>query len=772
MQASAISLNVPEMTGRSRLTVSVVIAILIVAAFPAEPVNGADNLRVLTGRLSIVYGDSPAGESFTRYFLSLDDAWNIVEVVFEEPPPESYANQIIEVRGVVLPDSNIVRVEAYSLVEMTPSYAQPQVVGTRRVINILVLYSDHQGPIPQPEQFYDSLFNAPTTSLKHYWLEVSYGKLTVVADIARNMWVTLPRGKSYYAPCGFQNVCARLSDLLQDAVSLVDPYVDFRNYDNINVIVGNDLDCCAWGGMWTLTLDGVTKTYGVTWDPPWAHNIAVFAHEMGHSFGLPHSGWVYDPYDSPWDVMSNSYVGGGDVCGTYYSMNLGNTWEIVCYIPQQTIAIYKDQLGWIDPQYKTTVNPNQAGVFTVEALSVNPPAGALKMIKINLPNAPAGHFYTVEVRRKIGYDTRLPNEGVIIHKYEQGRNRCINGWCGSGPAYPIDSTPGDGTLHNAQWSVGQTFEDPSYGLRIRVSAASGNTFTVEISWATTPSLTVLYPNGGETFQIGQLVTIQWSSENLLGNVDILLSRDGGTSWTVLYGNIANDGSEPWVVSGPPTNGAKIRVRSSSSPQVFDDSDGVFSIVFTLTVTSPNGGETWNVGTTQTISWSSQPYGTVRILLSRDGGVTWQTIVASTPNDGSHPWVVSGPPTTNALIKIVSNEVPSVQDTSDGLFTIVDTSPPTVRVLDPNGGEVLRAGRRYTIRWMASDPGGIQRVVIKYSVDGGASWLTVAELSGNSGFFRWLVPRTPTQQALIKITVHDTSGNTASDTSDRSFTIRR
>lgn len=289
----------------------------------------------------------------------------------------------------------------------------------------------------------------------------------------------------------------------------------------------------------------------------------------------------------------------------------------------------------------------------------------------------------------------------------------------------------------------------------------------------TSVITVLSPNGGENWLIGTTQTIEWTTQNLVGNVDILLSRDGGSTWTTLFTNTANDGSQLWTVTGPPTTTAKIRIRGTADPATYDDSDGHFTVGFTLTVMYPNGGEIWQVGENRPITWSSQPYGTVRILISRDGGASWQTIISSTPNDGSQTWLVSGPQTDTALIRIESNEHPAATDTSDSWFSIMaDTSPPSVRVVRPNGGESLKAGRTYTVRWSASGPSGIQLVVIEFSTDGGASWQVIATLNGNPGFYRWKVPRETTQQALIRITVYDFAGNQNQDQSDAFFRIRR
>ena len=92
----------------------------------------------------------------------------------------------------------------------------------------------------------------------------------------------------------------------------------------------------------------------------------------------------------------------------------------------------------------------------------------------------------------------------------------------------------------------------------------------------------------------------------------------------------------------------------------------------IAVTSPNGGENWVIGTTQTITWTSNYFGYVhcqeRILLSRDGGASWNTIIHYTPNDGNQVWTVTGPATTRAKIKVWEQDTP-VFDVSDANFTI-------------------------------------------------------------------------------------------------------
>jgi hypothetical protein len=60
----------------------------------------------------------------------------------------------------------------------------------------------------------------------------------------------------------------------------------------------------------------------------------------------------------------------------------------------------------------------------------------------------------------------------------------------------------------------------------------------------------------------------------------------------------------------------------------------------ITVTSPNGGETWEAGTSQDITWTSTgTAANVEIEYSIDNGTFWTEIIAATENDGRYEWIV-------------------------------------------------------------------------------------------------------------------------------------
>ena len=105
-----------------------------------------------------------------------------------------------------------------------------------------------------------------------------------------------------------------------------------------------------------------------------------------------------------------------------------------------------------------------------------------------------------------------------------------------------------------------------------------------------------------------------------------------------------------------------------------------SVTFSQEITSaievldPNGGEDWAVDSVQNITWASPGTLTnVQIELQRSVGGPWEDIIASTSDDGSYPWTVTAPATTNAKVRISQVTDDSIIDQSDAVFTIGGSS---------------------------------------------------------------------------------------------------
>ena len=137
---------------------------------------------------------------------------------------------------------------------------------------------------------------------------------------------------------------------------------------------------------------------------------------------------------------------------------------------------------------------------------------------------------------------------------------------------------------------------------------------------------------------------------------------------------------------------------------------------TLAVTSPNGGEIWQTGTSYTVNWSisgdTSSINYQRVALSIDGGATfpsaWQTVLGS--SDRSFSFTPdSSQVSTSAVIRVRAMDAAGyIQcwDLSDAPFTIrnPDTIPPTVNVFSVTPDSVV-AGNSFTISYTVSDTGG-------------------------------------------------------------------
>jgi hypothetical protein len=107
-------------------------------------------------------------------------------------------------------------------------------------------------------------------------------------------------------------------------------------------------------------------------------------------------------------------------------------------------------------------------------------------------------------------------------------------------------------------------------------------------------------------------------------------------------------------------------------QDYDDAN-IYTLTVTppyIKVTSPNGGEDWQVDQTYPITWTSSCFTEdVKLSYSTNNGANWITILASTSNDGSEPWVIPNTPSDSCLVKIsdVTDDLPA--DISDSVFAI-------------------------------------------------------------------------------------------------------
>jgi len=95
---------------------------------------------------------------------------------------------------------------------------------------------------------------------------------------------------------------------------------------------------------------------------------------------------------------------------------------------------------------------------------------------------------------------------------------------------------------------------------------------------------------------------------------------------------------------------------------------------TIRVTSPNGGEIWNMGTTHTVRWTKSGSGCgskIKAELRRNGQLA-STSRTGTPNDGSLTWNIPTSLTQSGKYRVRLTDLggTGASDTSDGNFTLM------------------------------------------------------------------------------------------------------
>jgi hypothetical protein len=199
-----------------------------------------------------------------------------------------------------------------------------------------------------------------------------------------------------------------------------------------------------------------------------------------------------------------------------------------------------------------------------------------------------------------------------------------------------------------------------------------------------------------------------------------------------------------VRGNTPDTTANVRVRISVPPPPNS-----------VTVTSPNGGETWAQGSTQAISWvKTGNVDTVKIELSTSGsGGPWSILSAGVPAKvgqqrhpktlarpveggtwdnllGTFSWTIptTTPLSTNSFIKITQKSNSGISDISNAAFTITEAGVDTSWVVQTSGTTVtLYAVKAVSqnVAWAAGGTG-----VVRRTTDGGFTWTSAGSVGAD------------------------------------------
>lgn len=298
-----------------------------------------------------------------------------------------------------------------------------QLTGDQRALVLLVDFADKTA-ITSAGYFDTLVFgNAPIDkSVRNYYKEISYNQMDLVTvNLPSSLgWFRAPRNYSYYVnnQYGLGPYPRNAQKLVEDVVTLADPYVDFSQYDNDGngyvdalfvVHAGPGAEFTGrtsdiWSHKWSINpklVDGV-RVSDYSMEPEYWLNSGdmtrgVFAHELGHVFGLPD---LYDyGYDSEglgdWSLMASGSWNG----------YLGDS-------PAHPDAWSLSQLGFIDPVNVMSSLVGQS-INAVETTSTN------SVFRLWTNGALGPEYFLVENRQKLGTDASLPGSGLIVYHVDE-----------------------------------------------------------------------------------------------------------------------------------------------------------------------------------------------------------------------------------------------------------------------------------------------------------------------------------------------------------------
>lgn len=527
------------------------------------------------------------------------------------------------------------------------------------------------------------------------------------------------------------------------------------------------------GGTWTTIVNGANNNGSYYWNVPntpsnqclvrvsdyYNNSVNDISNNVFTITQAPPSITVTTPNGGQtWTVNSNQYIYWTSTSVNFvkieYSIDNGSSWITIANSVNASNGYYL----WTVPN-----TPSQFCLIRISDMSnpsindqsnsnfyiVNP------TIVVTTPNG--GETFTALTYNTITWSSSYISNYVTIH-YSTNNGLSWN--------TVVNGAPNSGSYN---WLVPNT---PSSQCLVRVRDyynanifdISDNLFIID---QPAPSIVVTSPNGGEIFGVGSNQNITWTSYSV-SNVNIEYSTNGGGTYNTIASNIpASQGSYLWTVPATPSNSCRIRISDASNSSLNDVSNSNFSIVQPIiTVTAPNGGQQIQALNNYTITWNSSGISNyVTIKLSIDSGATWSNIVSATYNSGSYNWYVPNTPSTNCYIKVIDYYNSSIFDTSNYVFTILQ-APPSIQLLNPNGGQTLAVGSTYNITWNSSS---INNVKLEYSINNGSTWSTIANsIPASNGSYAWTIPSTPSQLCLVRIS--DASNSNYADISDNVFTI--
>jgi hypothetical protein len=366
--------------------------------------------------------------------------------------------------GSTSADGRSLDVTDLTIVAAAPPKARDGHPVTQAAINnvLVVLLKFTDSPASDPftqAQVQDVMTNA-TTGVAQYYNEVSYGRQTL--NITVTNWL-VGRNPSGHAPmatppsCDFDTMGTYGDTAASDA-----GYTG--SYQNRFYVMPPNAAC---------GFSGVAYIGGDTAWSNGVNNIKVYAHELGHNFGLYHA--------------ASLTCAGASIGGTCTSTEYGDPFDVMGNISSMHFnSMQKAKLGWIPATSVKTQGPGSQQ-YTLDAMEIA--SGSTYAVTVPIAANP-NRTYWIEYRQPIGFDGALSagNANGAQIRVASPFETCTGcqfflGLQVSDDTELLDMTAAStpGAFDDARLPVGSTFTDTTYGITIQVLAADPAHLTLNVT---------------------------------------------------------------------------------------------------------------------------------------------------------------------------------------------------------------------------------------------------------------------------------------------------
>ncbi|HEY5521676.1 MAG TPA: M6 family metalloprotease domain-containing protein, partial [Desulfuromonadaceae bacterium] len=627
------------------------------------------------------------------------------------------------------------RIQPLSLDEAVTREPMTPKTGTNNILVVLVSFSD-TSPNFTASQYEDLYFKKDNNSLKDYYLENSYGKLTVTSGPnGIQGWWKAANTHNYYGaddPNEPNNLDVKLPEAILDAVKALDnANFDFTKYslsgdcyvDMLAIIAqgrpqsSTSIKTDIWPVQGELQLEYTTKAicsaggnikikkYTVQTEQEGDGKMAtigVFAHEYGHALGLPD---LYDTADKSqgagdWAVMAR---------GNYNKAVGGRSGDR----PAHHDAWSKYYLGWTTPAQV---------ISTLTNITIPPAEDASTVYKLLSGTPNSKEYFLIENRQQKKFDAGLSGPGLLIWRidgdivaniWEAGQNTvnakpCNNGILCSVQHYGVALQQADGA-----WDLEKNLNTGDAG-----DPFPGNAKNTSFTDTSTPD-SKLYNGSGSNVSVTGITV---SGENVIA-----------------------------TIKGPAKS-----MFFTPSTSTFTKSKGIQS--FTISGASAGAAFTWSLVTTAGAAITdTEKYGTL-------GGSTTATETI-TPADVNQNMSFKWKAVTNDPALIAAGLDTAYSD----IMRIVREASYTVTVLDTNSNPINGTVHTISVKLNLDASSNINasgQAAFSLTDTGGTNTFTVVDIDASPTYVGKMVTSTSKavtitlakQTAMIQGKVYDTSGN--------------